>query len=307
MDILMRELMALYNAYVRGESSPLPPLRIQYRDYACWQQEQSSGEAYRTDKAWWLQQFEGELPMLDLPSDRLRPSVKTYRGGVVNREIGGRLSQGIKQLSHQRGCTLFMGMLVVVTALLYRYSEQEGIIIGRPVAGRDHIDLEEQVGLYVNTLALRTLLKGGDSYLEVLERVRAITVEAYAHQGYPFDALVEALPLQRDMSRNALFDVMLVLQHAESLQGGGWQNLGDMKVSEYKGRPGVVSKFDLLFNVVDRGEELALSIEYNSDLYKEGTIRRLSDHFEGLLGAILSDPTLPVIQRDYLSGDEKDG
>src|SRR5258708_17911908 len=167
MDILIRGLMALYNAHKRGDSSPLTPSRIQYRDYACWQQEQSRGDAYQRDKAWWLQQFEGEIPVRDLPADRMRPPVKTYRGGVVNRQIGGGMSQGIKELSHQRGCTLFIGLLAVVNALLYRYSEQEDIIIGSPLAGRHHTDLEEQVGLYVNTLALRTLLKGGDSYLEV--------------------------------------------------------------------------------------------------------------------------------------------
>src|SRR5258708_2666342 len=142
----------------------------------------SGGDVYQRDKSWWVQHFEGEIPVLDLPADRMRPPVKTYRGGVVNRQIGGGMSQGIKELSHQRGCTLFMGLLAVVNALLYRYSEQEDIIIGSPVAGRDHIDLEEQVGLYVNTLALRTLLKGGDSYLEVLERVRAITLKANATQ-----------------------------------------------------------------------------------------------------------------------------
>ena len=213
MNVLIKELLLFYNTYIKGEVNPLKPLRIQYKDYAAWQQERLSGEQLQSYKTYWLEQFTGELPVLEIPTDKPRPAVKTYNGGAIHKTINAKLSRGLKALSQEQGATLFMGLLATVKTLLYRYTNQEDIIIGSPIAGREHADLEDQIGFYINTLALRTQFKGEDSYKELLEKVKQVTLGAYEHQVYPFDELVDELQLNRDMSRSALFDVMIVLQN----------------------------------------------------------------------------------------------
>ncbi|QNN43947.1 AMP-binding protein [Pedobacter roseus] len=172
MGILIRELLSLYNSYVLGEENALPPLRIQYRDYAAWQQAELSGSRYEEHRSYWLDHLSGELPVLELLGGRARPSVKTYNGGVVHRMLGSDLSSGLRSLSQERGATLFMGLLACVNVLLYRYSGQSDLIIGTPMAGREHSDLEDQIGFYVNTVALRSRFSGSDSFLELVDHVR---------------------------------------------------------------------------------------------------------------------------------------
>ncbi|HJT73558.1 MAG TPA: amino acid adenylation domain-containing protein, partial [Chitinophaga sp.] len=213
LNVLINELLALYHAHTAGEFDPLPPLRIQYKDYAVWQQEQLSGALQEEHREYWLQQFAGELPVLELMPDSPRPAVKTYNGGIVQKTFGKELSRGLRAIVQEEGATLFMGLLAAVNALLYRYTGQEDIIVGSPVAGREHVDLEDQIGFYVNTLALRARFHGTDSYRELLSQIRDVTLGAYEHQVYPFDDLVDELGLQRDMSRSALFDVMVILQN----------------------------------------------------------------------------------------------
>jgi hypothetical protein len=166
MGVLIKELLHLYADNIR-----LPALAVQYKDYAVWQQSQADDTA----KAYWQQQFSGELPVLELSADKPRPAVKTYHGGMVQKTID---LTGLSSLLQPTGSTLFMGLLAVVNTLLYRYSGQEDIILGSPVAGREHADLEGQLGFYVNTLALRTRFSGTDSYLQLLEQVRQVTMSA---------------------------------------------------------------------------------------------------------------------------------
>src|SRR5690606_19365535 len=198
-----------------GVPTELAPLRIQYKDYAVWQQQELKDDRLESHRTYWKEQFSGELPILELPTDRVRPAIKTYEGGVVRRELSLDQTEGLRSLVQSEGGTLFMGLVALLKALLYRYTGQEDIIVGTPIAGRDHIDLEDQIGFYVNTLALRTQFNGGMSYVELLREVKGVTLGGYEHQVYPFDALVEDLDLSRDMSRNALFDVMIVLQNNE--------------------------------------------------------------------------------------------
>jgi len=304
MDILMRELLLLYNAHLNGETDPLSPLAIQYKDFTSWQQEALTGKDLKGHQSYWLKQFEGSLPVLEFPSDRMRPPVKTYNGGAVTRMINADLSYRFKEYCQSQDSTLFMGLLAVINTVLFKYTSQEDLIIGSPVAGREHIDLENQIGFYANTLALRTRFKGSDSFRELLQRVKDVTLGGYRHQAYPFDELVDTLHLKRDQSRSALFDVMLVVQQTDGRATAG-QQLGDLKASRYTQGEQTNSKFDLTFYFGDSGKGLGMAIEYNSDIYNKSTIARLSAHVEQLLTAVMDQPEVAIDTLDYLSARER--
>lgn len=305
MDILIKELLLLYNAYTKGEEAQLPPLRIQYKDYATWQQQQLRGDALKDHRAWWLKQLEGELPVLALPGDRVRPAIKTYTGGMISKSMPGKLSKELQSLSQACGGTMFMGLLAAVNTLLYRYTQQEDLIIGTSIASREHADLEDQIGFYVNLLALRIRFKGKDSFLDLLNTVKQVTLGAYEHQVYPFDELVNELDLQRDMSRSGLFDVMVVLQNTGSSHENESRNVADLTVSLYNPEDTVISKFDLTFFFSASNEAIQVNIVYNKDLYNKKRVLLLGDHLEQLLNAIVSDPAKPIAQLDYLTAHEK--
>ncbi|RIY04672.1 condensation domain-containing protein [Hymenobacter rubripertinctus] len=305
MDILMKELLLFYNSYTTGQTPPVAPLRIQYKDYTAWQQQQLQGDSLQAHKDYWLKQFEGELPILALPSDKPRPAVKTYSGADISGRLGAELTSGLKTLCQQQGATLFMGLLAAVNALLYRYTGQDDIIIGSPIAGRAHADLEDQIGFYVNTLAFRSRFKHEDSFATLLDHVKQVTLGAYEHQIYPFGELVEALRLQRDMSRNPLFDVQVTLGHGQGQAAGAATQLGDLKASAYTDDQLQTSRFDIVFNFAEQGDELLTGILYNPDVYGPETIIRLSQHLEQLLAAIVSHPQMPVGELNYLSVGER--
>jgi len=305
MGILIRELLQLYNARKEGQPNHLRPLRIQYRDYATWQQEQLKQDVLNAHKVYWLGQFKGPLPLLDLPMVKTRPPVKTYRGGAVSRKLSAGLAKGLKAIVGDHGATLFMGLLGAVTALLYRYTGQEDFIIGSPVAGREHQDLEDQIGFYVNTLALRTQLKGIDSFRELLGKVKEVTLAAYEHQMYPFDELVDDLNLRRDPSRSPLFDVMVVLQNGDIYRDNKQQKMGNLLVAPYPLGGHHTSKFDLTFTFWEVGDEIQATLEYNSDLFNQHSIERLADHLVQLLAAILAEPLRAIVHLDYLSEPER--
>ncbi|MFL5746551.1 MAG: amino acid adenylation domain-containing protein [Niastella sp.] len=305
MGILFNELLSFYAAFTRGTVYLPAPLSIQYKDYAVWQQNQLRDGAFREHRAYWLQQFGGPLPVLELRGDKARPAVKTYRGEMVSLHLDARLTNGIRTLSQEQGATLFMGLLAVVNTLLHRSTGQKDIIIGSPVAGREHPDLEGQIGFYINTLAIRTRFNGNDSFERLLDNIKKVTLEAYSHQAYPFDELVDNLHLQRDMSRSALFDVMVVLQNAEVGRANGQQQLGELQVSGFKGGGSRYSKFDLVFNFMEAGEELQVLIGYNSDIYAKNTIERLAAHVEKLLEAVITHPSMPVGRLPFLRETER--
>jgi tyrocidine synthetase III len=302
-DILIKELLQYYAAFSGGADPALSPLRIQYKDYAAWQQQQLQSGAYNNHKQYWLNKFEGELPALDLPADKLRPAVKTYGAGVVSKKTDALLSMRAKALFKQHDCTFFMGFLALVNALLYRYTGQDDIISGSPVAGREHPDLGSQAGFYVNTLALRTKFSGNHSYAQLLEEIKVVTLEAYEHQAYPFDELVDALNIKRDVSRNNLFDTMVVLHHnnrdTEAI------HLNGLAIKRYPGLQfGQSGKFDLVFHFTV-AEEIEINLEYNSDIYTHATAERMARHLTDLLKAVVADPSAALNKIDYLDEAEK--
>ncbi|WP_262488185.1 non-ribosomal peptide synthetase [Chitinophaga eiseniae] len=302
LGVLIRELLQIY---AQGTAAGLTSLPVQYKEYAAWQQAQLSGPALAAHRSWWLSQFEGELPVLELVPDKPRPAVKTYRGGLVNRQLDAAVGNLLSAQAQAAGCTLFMGLLAAVNALLYRYTRQEDIIIGSPVAGREHSDFEDQIGFYVNTLALRLRFSGNNSFQELLGIVREVTLQAYGHQVYPFDELVEDLQLQRDMSRHPLFDVVVLLQDAELAPALDHTQVNGISLHPYKERRNTASKFDLCFIFEPAGEQINLNIEYSSDIYNASTIERLGLHFEQLLTAMLAAPATAIKQLSCLTTEEE--
>jgi amino acid adenylation domain-containing protein/non-ribosomal peptide synthase protein (TIGR01720 family) len=317
--IFTEELFLLYNVYKQGGQNPLPPLRIHYKDYAAWQQAQLTGEQLEMHRNYWLSQMEGELPLLDMPGDKARPAFKTYNGHTFSNDISVPNTKALRALTLSEGGTLFMGILAVVNVLLHRYTAQEDIIIGFPIAGRDHPDVGGQIGCYINTLTLRTRFKGTDTFRQLIKNIKQVTLNGYEHQIYPFDELVDNLGLQRDMSRNPVFDAVVVLHNAtggkdtdvvaaesnnEDVQQA-WANHNDLSVSGYGGNENVISKYDLNFDFGEVGEAMFTRIEYNTDIFNSRTIQQMIRHEERIIVAAAANPDLPINQLDILSEEEK--
>ncbi|HEU4553006.1 MAG TPA: condensation domain-containing protein, partial [Chitinophaga sp.] len=267
MNVLSRDVLHFYELYTNGGDATMPLLPLQYKDYAVWEQEQLATAAYSRHHAYWLEQLSGELPVRSLPSDKIRPAVMKQDGYGLSTFLGRELTDKLLKLCQDRQGTLFIGLSALLKALFYRYTGQEDIIIGSPVAGRDHADLEDQIGFYVNTLALRTQFSGADSFIELLDRERDVLLGAYEHQSYPFDRLVEDLDVRRDMSRSAIFDVMLVLQNQQAQDRN---TTGISQPEEIREEGPCAVKFDLLIEFNEAAEGLQLFVQYNTGVYDKG-------------------------------------
>ncbi|WPO84503.1 amino acid adenylation domain-containing protein [Chryseobacterium sp. JJR-5R] len=305
MDILKKELFTLYDSFKEGHPVVLSPLALQYKDYAYWEQSELANRV-SLSKSYWQEQFSGDLPVLNLPSKGLRPVVKTYNGAYLSGSVSEDILSGLKKLSSTTGSTLFMTILSAVKVLLYRYSGQKDLIVGTPVAGRDHADLHDQIGFYVNTLALRSHIEGDQRFIDFLSEVREMTLSGYAHQSYPFDRLVDDLDIVRDMSRNPVFDVMLNFHDQESGNTDRSVDLSEgMSGSSYEGVSYAVSKFDLDFSFSDNGSGLTIGLCYNTDIYERSFADRLIKSLELLLVSISDSPDLGVDQLDILEKEER--
>jgi amino acid adenylation domain-containing protein/non-ribosomal peptide synthase protein (TIGR01720 family)/FkbM family methyltransferase len=295
MNILITELLMFYEAYRSSKAHPLPALRIQYKDYAIWQLEQLKKETAWKHKAYWLKQFEGELPILDLADEYARPALKTYRGGLVAMTVDATTGARFKTLLQQQDCTLFMGLVALVNTLVWLYTGHEDIIIGTSIAGREHVDLEDQIGYYLNTLALRTRFKGSHGFLDVLKRVKQVTLESYEHQSYPFSELVSALQLKRDISRNNLFDIFILLQNERERDAGPAQRIpGDIRLENYKEVEYPVSKFDLSFIFLENKDRLSATFEYNTDLFSRKKVEKIADHLGQLMSLVVDQSSTDI-------------
>ena len=310
LGILFRELGALYKQYQRGRDSQesslngcsptLPELPMQYADFADCQRQSTDGDILEEQLGYWKEQLKGRVPPLDLPTDRPRPPVQTYNGTTHFFTLPAALSGALKKLSRHEDVTLFMLLLAGFQALLHRYSGQEDIVVGSAISGRNRAETENLIGLFLNTLVLRTDLSGDPSFRQLLQRVRKVALDAYAHQDVPFEKLVQSLPVERDLSRSPLFQVMFVLQPAP-FQSATMNGLRLTPVPLGNGG----SKFDLTLFVEEHGEGLSGSIEYNSDLFDSATIVRLLGHFETLLGAIVENPNQPLSLLPILTNGER--
>ncbi|ACB52390.1 peptide synthetase [Crocosphaera subtropica ATCC 51142] len=300
MDILIRELTCLYEGFLKGESSPLPPLPIQYGDFAAWQRQRLQGEKLAQQLAYWKEQLQGSLSVLQLPTDFLRSRIQGFRGGNETFTLSPRLTDKLKALSQQEGATLFMTLLAAFKVLLYRYTGQEDIIVGSPIANRNRSEIEGLIGFFVNTLVLRTNVAGNPSFQSLLNQVRGVTWGAYDHQDLPFEKLVEELHPERDLSYNPLFQVKFRLENAPTES----YSLPDLTLRSLK-QAYSTAKLDLSLDMYETATGLVGGFEYNRDLFTPETINRMVGHFCTLLESIVDDPTQPISELSLLSEEEE--
>jgi amino acid adenylation domain-containing protein/FkbH-like protein/non-ribosomal peptide synthase protein (TIGR01720 family)/FkbM family methyltransferase len=299
MGVFIKELSSLYRGFLVGEPSPLPELPIQYADFTIWQRQWLQGKALQTLISYWKQQLADAPPLLELPTDRPRPSMQTFRGWCFSFQLDAKLTASLKELSQKSGTTLFMTLMATYATLLFRYSGQEDILIGTPIASRNHQDIEGLIGFFVNTLVMRTRLEGNPSFSKLLMQVRSSCMDAYANQDVPFEQIVETLKIERSLSHSPLFQVMFALQNTPMEQ---------LETPELAIAPlhlnNVNAKFDLTLQMwetnTDQGNLLQGFWQYNTDLFDEDRIARMTGHFQELLAGIVANPqesvgTLPLL------------
>ncbi|MEO0407651.1 MAG: amino acid adenylation domain-containing protein, partial [Cyanobacteria bacterium P01_A01_bin.135] len=297
--VFLREMTVLYNAFLRGERSPLPPLPIQYGDYAAWQRQQ--GTHLQKQIAYWKDKLGGELPVLELPYDRPQSASPTYKGAQYPIALSPKLSAALKDLSARSSVTLFTLLLTAFKVLLHRYSDQDDILVGSDVANRDRVETEGLIGLLVNTLVLRSDLSGNPRFGDLLAQVRETVLGALAHQDVPFEKLVEVLNPERHLSQ-----MMPLFQAKLDLQQVRVQPLALSGITlERHPLPEASAKYELRFNLQDTAQGISGQVEYSTDLFDEGTIARMVGHFQTLLAGIVADPTLPLSELPLLSQAEQ--
>ncbi|MGB5930265.1 MAG: amino acid adenylation domain-containing protein [Cyclobacteriaceae bacterium] len=302
MQLLQKELLQLYRAFSLGLDSPLSPLSIQYKDYAAWQNRHLSEKALTGHEAYWLNKFSGTIPVLNLPADFPRPAEKSYEGAILGIRLDDTIIEGLNALSRKKNVSLFMMLQAILKTLFYRYTGMEDIVLGTVEAGRNHHSLEDQIGYYINTLALRSTFSGHNTFDELLSIVKKDTLEAFEHKIYPFDLLVDKLRVERNLSHAPLFDVSLVLQNID-LEDNSEADLDFLKVKNQEIEI-AVSKFDINLVFLTAGEGMFLQMEYSTELFSEATMRRLASHFEGVAKAVLADQTKALSRLDYMSDEE---
>ncbi|HSK75700.1 MAG TPA: non-ribosomal peptide synthase/polyketide synthase [Thermoanaerobaculia bacterium] len=291
LGVLTREVSALYPAFAMGRPSPLPELPVQYADYAAWQRGWLQGEVLELHLDFWRRRLEGLPAVLDLPTDRPRQAVRTHRGGRVTLSIPAGLTERLDALGRSLGATRFMVLLAAFQALLARVSGAEDLAVGTPVAGRDRLELEPLIGLFLNMLVMRGDLSGDPGFREAVDRTREAALAAYAHQALPFETLVDALQPERSLSHAPLFQVMFTLQNAlrEDL------DLPGLRVAAVEAESRV-ARFDLSLGVQEAGRGLLAIVEYSADLFDAATVLRLAGAFERLLAGFAGDPARPLSQ-----------
>ncbi|PHJ65684.1 non-ribosomal peptide synthetase [Nostoc linckia z18] len=299
--VFLRELSTLYAAFSTNQPSPLPELPIQYADFAIWQRDRIQGEFLATKLKYWKQQLSGELPVLQLPTDRPRPSVTTFAGAKQYFTFSTTLTNALKQLSKQEDATLFMTLLAAFNILLNRYTDQEDILIGSPIANRNRTELEGMLGLFVNTLVLRNNLSGNPRFSEFLHRVRQVTLDAYAHQDLPFEMLVEELQPERDLSRNPLYEVMFVLQNTPT----NVQEVSGLTLRTLDFDSGT-SQLDIFLSMFESQEGLTGCLEYNTDIFDTTTISQFIKNYQTLLENIVLNPQQHICELSLLTASEQE-
>ena len=325
MGVFIDEIATLYSVYLDGKTSPLKDLQVQYYDFSAWQRDWLQGEVLEKQLAYWREQLSDQPKILNLPTDHPRPAVQTSVGDVEPFSLPVGLTEKIKEISRKEDVTLFMTLLSVFQVLLYRYSGQDDVSVGTAIAGRNLTDTEALIGFFVNTLVMRTDLSGRPTFKELLQRVRDVTLGAFAHQDLPFEVLVEELHPERDMSHTPLFQVAFALQNAPTADTGASAADPSSPVNDISGANGDqqmilqlpdlkftmlnvnsgTSKFDLTLSMAEGEEGLLGALEYNLDLFEPETIMRMIGHFQMLLEGIVDNPETPIATLPMLTDDER--
>jgi amino acid adenylation domain-containing protein len=300
MGLLVHEMAALYEAFTSGAPSPLPELAYQYADFARWQRQWLQGEVLEAQVAYWREQLSDAAPVLDLPLDRPRPAQQTFSGALRTFELPEALVEGLNGVSRARSATPFMTSLACFAALLARYSGQHDVSLGTPIAGRNRLEIERLIGFFVNTLIIRADLKGNPSFQELLERVRSVSLGAFAHQDVPFEKLVDELRPERSLNTTPLFQVMFAFQNVSQ----ELPHLPDLDLSLLR-LHGELSKFDLTLALAEGNGGRLGSVEYNTDLFDAATIDRLLRHLQALMRGVVNSPALPLSALSLLDEAER--
>jgi tyrocidine synthetase-3 len=293
MSILIKEFAAIYN----GEE--LDPLRIQYKDFAEWQNKFLKSDEMKKQEEYWVSRFSDELPVLNLPYDYERPLVQSFEGDNISFSIDEETTEGLRRIAKETGSTMNMVLLSAFNILLSKYSGQEDIIIGMPIAGRPHADLQNIMGMFVNTLAIRNNPSGEKTYLEFLKEVKENLLKAYENQSYQFEELIEKINVRRDTSRNPIFDVMLVLQNMDASSIG----IESFSLKPYNARH-QTSKFDLLISAIELDDNIQIRLEYCTKLFKKQTIERIIDCFLKVLQVITKSYEIKLEDMEILTAEE---
>ena len=296
-NVLLPELVALYEAFSNGKPSPLAELAFQHADYASWQRQWLTEEKLAQQLGYWREQLAGDLPVLELPTDRPRPATQTFRGAMYPLQVPKAVVERVRGFAQREGATLFMGMLAGFYAVLHRYTGQDDILMGSLTASRKGEGVDKLLGYFVNPVVLRAHFDGNPSFRELLGRVRQTVLDALAHDDVPFEYLVETLHPQRDLSRNPLFQIMLSLEPPMPPLNG-WS------MTQFDVGSGA-SKFDLYLDLDDREEGIIGPVTFNPDLFDEETIGRMVEHWQRLLEAAVADPTCRISQLPLLAPSEQ--
>jgi len=300
--ILKNEILQTYNALKAGNIPLLSELKIQYKDFAAWSLQNLKEASFTKQKAYWLEKFSGQIPVLDFPVKGIRPPVKTYEGETLKTYFNKETSGLIQSYQKSKGTSLHMIMTATLHVILAIYTGNDDIIIGSPFAAREHIDLNNQIGFYTNTLAIRNKLEKSDSFDTFFNHVKQSLLEAHTHQQYPFEELVKELKLKKDPSRNPLFDIMLVVMPKTGSKDAD-QYIGDDALETITKEKNTTSKFDLLVYVEEtENDGLSLKIEYNTDLFEEKFIRQFIAHYKKIVALLLTQPEEKISTLNYLEG-----
>ncbi|TCP59171.1 amino acid adenylation domain-containing protein [Tumebacillus sp. BK434] len=301
MGVFFTELSAIYDAFAKDQPVPLPELSIQYADFAEWQHDYLSGQVLEDQLGYWKNRLSGSIPVLQLPADKPRPALQSHNGRTYNHFLSPEVTQKLQAFNQQERATMFMTLLAAYQVLLSRWTGQEDIWVGTPIAGRNVKGIEQLIGFFVNTLVMRSDLSGNPTFRELLRTVQTNALDAFAHQDLPFEKLVEELSPDRNRSHSPLFQVMFALQNTPREV----VHLQDLTMSPVRYDNGT-SKFDISFNCVERPEGLLCAIEYCSDLFEEATIVRMAEHFENLVTALIDNPEQKVFELPMLTKAEQE-
>uniref|UniRef100_UPI00374D95D9 non-ribosomal peptide synthetase n=1 Tax=Flavobacterium sp. TaxID=239 RepID=UPI00374D95D9 len=304
LQLLTREVMFVYNNLASAKATELPELNIQYKDYSEWLNEKLVSPEYNAKLEYWKQQFQTKSPVLDLIQQK-RPAVKTYNGQIHSHEFSKQFLGELNTFAKEQQMTLFMILMGGLNGLFSKYTGQSDITLGTTVAGREHADLEHQIGLYSNALPIRTQFEKQDSFLELMQKQKQTLIKAYENKEYPFTALVNHLTLPKDQSRSALFDIMVLLQNHQGLEINDQKGINGVIASEYSEIERGVSQLDISFVFIEKEEILTLSVEYNTDIYNESFIVNLLNHFEGFVKSGIQKPDQSIHTIGILTLEEK--
>ncbi|WP_025742940.1 non-ribosomal peptide synthetase [Aquimarina pacifica] len=301
LKILMNDIITNYKALLNNNEKAIPSLGIQYKDFANWQNINLTSDKSKEDKTFWMETLQGEIATLDLPSTKIRPSLMSHSGYSLGMKIPSEVTNRLQNYCVEKGTSLFMGLLASWNVLLHRYTSQNDIVLGSPVSGREHTELANQIGCYVNTIALRNQICSNSNFDQIIKQIKESTLKAYAHQTYPFDQVIDALEIESNPSRSKLFDILLVFQEEEEMSVAKGKQEGLIIDGGHK-----KSKLDLEIVCHKGNNEIFLELIYNTDVYEKEMIERVLSHYLVLLEKIIDTPEIGIGNIDYLLPKERE-